>query len=253
MGEGRSNIDKWRASLTPEQRKELHESNMAKARATRLRKQRELEEAHRKAKELLPIQIANNLLAAEDANWNPDQGTINAVREMIEKGLTTDEIKTKIGASDRAWQQISKFIFKSFEPNREDIGLQILQAKKDAVKSAQKKVELIEKEIRLVKRNERLRFRNSKTEWERKLQPQIPNYLLTQLSNAMDAKLEAENEYARLIKSFGFFDSKNNAPSITIKTTVPRPGAEHEVKEITQTKKVESLEDAMKELKGDGS
>lgn len=252
MGEvkKKSNIRAFWEKMTPEEQKQERIRQAEKAKATRAAKRDKLEEAKRKAEEFLPVQMANNLIAAEDSQWVPDQGTINTVVDLMHKGMDPGDIKRKIGASDKAWDKISKVLFNSVEPNIQDVALALYSAKLEAKNSATRMVKILEYEIKLHKRNEKIQNKNSKEVWKKKLKPVIPSWLLAQLSKATQDKLNAENDYAKLLQLIGTHDKKNTAPSITIKTSIPRPGAAPEVESVVEVKKGLSLEEAMKELRG---
>jgi hypothetical protein len=245
----KSNLDGYWAKFTEEEKKELRKKQNEKAKATRDAKKSKIEEAKRKAEEFLPIQMANNILAAEDANWVPDQATLNTIIELMHKGMDPGDIKRKIGASDKAWEKYSKVLFHSIDPNIQDVALALYTAKLEAKNSATRMFLTIEKEIKIHKRNEKIKNKNSSVLWERKLKPTIPNYLLAQLAKATQDKLNAENDYAKLLQLIGTHDKKNSAPTITIKTTIPRPGVDPEVQSVTEVKRGLTLEEAMAELK----
>jgi hypothetical protein len=246
-----TNMEKYWANMTPEQAREKRMELARKRQVTMARKRNLIQQAYKKAEEFLPQAIANNLMAAEDSNWMPDQTTINRVAEMIKDGVSPDEIKVKVGASDKSWEKIAKVLFHSIEPNVQDIGLQLYGAKFQAVKAAAKMVKTIEKEIKAHKSNQKLDNKSSKQEHIRKRRATIPPFLLTQLAKATSDKLAAENEYAKILSIIGTHDKKNSAPTITIKTTIPRPGEAPIVEKVVETRRV-SLEEAMKEF-GSGS
>lgn len=257
MGDGKrvSNIKAYWNQFTPEEALKIRREQAEKGKRTREAKKDKLEEAKKKAEEFLPIQMANNLLAAEEAKWEPDQGTINTVVDLMHKGMDPGDIKRKIGASDKAWDKISKVLFNSVEPNIQDVALALYSAKLEAKNSANRMVKVLEYEIKIHKRNEKIKNKNSKNAWEKKLKPVIPSWLLSQLAKATQDKLNAENDYAKLLQLIGTHDKKNTAPTITIKTSIPRPGEAPVVESVVETKKGLSLEEAMKELRlgSDGS
>jgi hypothetical protein len=242
-----ANIKDFWDKLTPEEKDKLRKDQQIKRVATLRKRKEEKAEIMRKARDFMPLAIANNLISAEDSTWVPDQTTINRVVELIQGGLSPEEIKLKVGASDKSWEKISKVIFNSIEPNVQDIGLQLYGAKLEAVKAAKKMVKTIEKEIKAHKNNQRVKFKSSDIDYVKKQRPTIPNFLLTQLAKATSDKLHAENEYARILQMIGTHDKKNSAPTITIKTTIPRPGEPQVVEKVVTTKRV-SLEEAMAEL-----
>lgn len=244
----KSNVEQFWAKFTDEERAEIRRKQVAKAVATKLAKKNKIEEAKKKAEEFLPVQMANNILAAEDANWVPDQATINTIIEFMHKGMDPGDIKRRIGASDKAWDKYSKILFNSIDPNIQDVALQLYTSKLEAKNAATRMLLTIEKEIKIFKKNEKLKSKNSKIEWMRKIKPVIPNYLLTQLAKANEDKLKAEMDYAKVLQLIGTHDKKNSAPSITIKTTIPRPGDAPEVQSVVETKRGLSLEQAMAEL-----
>lgn len=246
-----SNIKDYWAKFTPEEAKQKREEQRLKRLKTMADKKSLKAETLRKAQEFMPMAMANNLIAAEDSTWVPDQLTIDRVVQLIQGGMAPEDIKLKLGASDKSWAKISKVIFSSIEPNVQDIGLQLYGAKLDAVKAAKRLVETIQKEIRSHKANQRLQNKNSKLEYVRKLKPTIPNFLLSQLAKATEDKLRAEYEYAKVLQMIGTHDKKNSAPTITIKTTIPRPGEKPVVQEVKEVRRV-SLEQAIEEL-SDGS
>ena len=244
-----ANIANYWAQFTPEQAKQKREEQRVKRLKTMADKRNLKAEAYKKAQDFMPMAIANNLLEAENSTWIPDQITVNKVVALIQAGMSPEEIKIKVGASDKSWEKISKVIFNSIEPNVQDIGLQLYGARLDAVKAAKKMVARIEKEIKAHQKNQRLMNRNSKQDHIRKQRPTIPSYLLTHLAKATSDKLHAENEYAKILQMIGTHDKKNSAPTITIKTTIPRPGEQQVVEKVITTKRV-SLEEAMAELNG---
>lgn len=251
MGEEKkkSNVELYWENFTPEQRAEARRKQVDKAVATKAFKKNKIEEAKKKAEEFLPVQMANNLLAAEDLNWIPDQPTINTVIELMHKGMDPGDIKRRIGASDKAWDKISKVLFHSIDPNIQDVALALYTAKLEAKNAATRMLLTIEKEIKVFKKNERLKNKNSSTLWMRKLKPVIPNYLLVQLAKASEDKLNAENDYAKLLQLLGTHDKKNSVPTITIKTSIPRPGAAPEVESVVETRRGMTLDEAMDKLK----
>lgn len=250
MGDRTSNIKAFWDKYSPEEQIQIRKDIAEKAKATRAAKRDKIIEAKKKAEEFLPIQMANNLLAAEDNKWEPDQGTVNMVVELMHKGMDPGEIKRKIGASDKAWDKISKVLFNSVEPNIQDVALALYTAKLEAKNSATRMVKILENEVKIHKRNEKIENKNSKELWKKKLKPVIPSWLLSQLSKATQDKLNAENDYAKLLQLIGTHDKKNTAPSITIKTSIPRPGEAPVVESVTETKRGLSIDEALKELRG---
>ena len=234
---------------TPEELAQIRKDNTEKSKATRKRKRDAIEAAKKKAEELLPVQMANNMIAAEDSQWIPDQATVNAVVDLLTKGMDPLDIKRRIGASDKAWEKIAKVLFNAVDPNVQDVALALFTAKIEAKKAADKMVKLIQKEIRAHKYNQKLVIRHSNEAWMKQTRSTIPNTLLTQLAKATQDKLNAENDYARLLQLIGTHDKKAGSPTITIKTSIARPGDSPVVESVTETKRGLTLDDAIAELK----
>lgn len=244
-------IEVYWNSMSPEERTRRRAEMGQKLKETTELRRIKKAEIKRQAEALMPRVMANTLIEADDPNWTPDQGTTERISQLLKDGGDPGEIKTLLGISDKAWAKIIKVVYHSQQPNTESVASELYAAKKQAKLAADKMVKIIEKEIKNHNKNEKIRIKLLTNPQLRKQKPTIPSYLLTQLSKAVQDKLNAENEYARVVSQIKVFDKQGGAPMITIKTTVPRPGEAPVIEKITATKKV-TIEEAIKEF-GSGS
>lgn len=228
-----NNIGKfWDCS--PEEKKAKLDAIIAKANETRRLKKQAMAEAKIKAQELLPELIAQDILRTETDNYTPRQETIDKLKSLQDSGLSFDQIRKKYFAqvSDSGWHKLTKFVFKSQIEQPEDLGLDLISAKKKHLGMLDRRVKMIKKELKQLK----------KAKKEGKSPLTSANELMKMLAIAEDKFMEMEMDFAKTLHSIGAVGSKVKSASIHIHSSIPRPAAENA---IDVTPKV-SLNDLLK-------
>ena len=228
-----NNIGKfW--DCTPEERRAKIDAITAKANETRRLKKQAMAEAKIKAQELLPELIAQDILRTETDNYTPRQETIDKLKSLQDSGLSFDQIRKKYFAqiSDSGWHKLTKFVFKSQIEQPEDLGLDLIGAKKKHLGMLDRRVKMLKKELK--------QYKKAKKEGKPILGG--ANELMKMLAIAEDKFMEMEMDFAKTLHSIGAVGSKVKSASIHIHSSIPRPAAENA---IDVTEKV-SLNDLLK-------
>lgn len=232
MGNGQeSNIGKFRASMTPEQMAEWQKKIVEKGNATRAKKRETVLAAKEKAKSLLPELIAADLLLAEGENYTPRQSTIDKIKSILKDNpkLTMEDMRKRYfsAMSDRGWEKLTKALFKSHLSHVEDLGLEILQVKKDAIRVLEKRIRMLNKEIKNARKYQKAN----------NLQIRAPSSVLEFLVDCEKELLKIKLDVSKAIHSVGAVGEKNKTSgAIHIHTTIPRPTEQAAVRDITPTK-----------------
>ena len=231
-----NNIGKFINSI-PASEKEAHYARVtAKAKETKARKKQIIIEAKKAAQKLLPELIAQDLLRAEGENYTPRKETIDKLKALQDAGLTFDEMRKRhfSAISDTGWHKLTKFAFKSLIEQPEDLGLDLVSAKKKHLKMLKRRCSMLRKEIKEWKKEQ-------KKSDSKKIG--VPHALLSSLATAEDKFMELEMDFAKTLHSIGAVGSKVKSASINIFTSIPRPKDEES---IDVTPKKITLDDLIK-------
>ncbi len=214
--------------MTEEEKKVWYKEQGEKRKKTYALQAETLRNAREKAKELLPEILAQDMLMSEQDNYQPRQETLDKLRGLINAGLTTDEMRTRYfkGMTDKGWEKITKFLFKSHHVNAETIGLDITSVKLQLIKTLKTRVRTYKAEIREYKKANK----SSKKKF-------VPLSLMDMLARAEDELFRVEMDFAKAMTHLGVVGDKSKSPSIIIHTTVPRPAApSNEPRDVTPPK-----------------
>ncbi len=213
--------------MTPEEKKVWYAEQAEKRKATYAEKRETIRKAREKAKDLLPEILANDMLMSENDNYHPRQETLDKLRSLIDSGLTMEQMRTQYfkGMTDKGWEKMTKFLFKSHHVNAETLGLDIMTVKVQLMKTLKARVRNYKAEIREYKKANK---------GQKKF---VPLTLLNMLAAAEDELFRVEMDYAKAVTHLGVVGDKSKSPSIIIHTTVPRPVApSNEPKDVTPPK-----------------
>lgn len=225
-GAGRPSIKNFLDSMSPEQKKAFYESNRAKAKARAEAKRQEREAVERQAKEMLPALMAEQMsqeIAMHDADTNyvPSREILTKLRTFKDSGLTTDEMRSRFfkDLTDRSWQRLMKFLFKDHVGQVEDLGLDILNAKKKALSTLEARRRTLRKEIKHAKKNGKA----------------PPPAFFKLLADAEDRIMTLEMDVSKTLHSLGAVGEKSGAASLHLHFGTPRPKPEQEEKSVEGT------------------
>lgn len=232
-------ITEYVKSLTPEQKKEFYIQRGKKRRENRLAKQKikekEANSVYAKAELIVATKIAKEI--ADNAGvdmWTPDQDLTDKIISLVNAGVPYDEIRTLIGADARTWEKITKHVGHSQTPNKFSVASEVYFAKKKRKMEADEFLDILKQERKNHLYNQKQAAKKKKD----KARPTTPTALLSLLQSAHDKKYEADLDFGKLHTMMNAHDKKSQAPTITIKTTVPRPD-HNQVVTVTETKQVD--------------
>lgn len=215
-----NNIGKfWDCS--PEDKKKKIDAIVAKAKETKRKKREAIAAARIKAQELLPELMAQDILKAETDNYTPSQGTIDKLKSLQDSGLNFEQIRKKYFSqvSDSGWHKLTKFVFKSQIEQPEDLGLDLISAKKKHLGMLDRRVKMLKKELK--------QLRKAKKEGKSLLTS--TNELMKMLAVAEDKFMEMEMDFAKTLHSIGAVGSKVKSASIHIHSSIPRPASDNSI------------------------
>lgn len=212
-----NNIGKYFAGMTEEEKLQWRKESLRKAQETRDRKKVRMEELKKKAEELLPRILAEDLLMIEQESYTPRQETLTKVRELLDDPtMTFDELKRKhFGTmSEKGWAKLTKFLFSNQVANVEDLGNDILQEKRRAIKTLEKRIRMLRKEVKL---SREINFEKHK----KKIASQG---LLEMMGEAEKELREYKLDIQKTLHEVKFAkEGKSGALSLHVHTSVPRP------------------------------
>jgi len=208
-------------NLTEEQKLEHYKKSAIKRKETYKKKHAAQEELRERARTLLPELVAAEILADEvkDANWIPKQDTIDKLKSLMTKNMTTDQMRAKYfkNIKDDTWHKLMKFAFRSSVTHVEDIGNAVFQARETNHKRLEKSLKEIEQQIRYYKKEKGTKI--------------IPAYLLDSKHKLIMRIAELSNDYATVLHKTGVVGEKGKSPTLHLHMTTPRPGKKEKVVE----------------------
>lgn len=223
-------IGEYFKNMSPEEKKAWYAEQAEKRKKTLAAKAEAMRTAREKAKAMLPELLAQDMLMAEQDNYHPRQETLDKLRGLINSGLTMEQMRSQYfkGMTDKGWEKLTKFLFKSHHVNAETIGLDILSVKQQLMKTLKARVKSYKREIKTYREENKGKKGRSRF---------VPISLMNMLAQAEDELFRVEMDYAKAVQHLGVVGDKSKTPSVVIHTTVPRPApVSQEPKDVTPAK-----------------
>jgi hypothetical protein len=144
--------------LTPEELAEHQRKVAEKRRATWAAKKEQQEQIKQQAMALVPSVLAHDIAQKEleSENFIPTQDMIDKMKLLLKKDITIEELRKRYfrTVSDNTWHKIIKYVFKSQVMQIEDVGADILSAKRNAIELLRKRIKEYKKEIKAYKQTD---------------------------------------------------------------------------------------------------
>lgn len=211
-GTGRgSDIAGILAAMTPEERAAHYAAVTKKGEQTRAAKRAEAAALREKARELVPVLLAEEMILSEHENIRPSPRVLARTRELMDKGMSIEAMRKELfsRASEKAWTQFKKYLFQDHIAQAEDLGLEILNVKKRAIKTLKSRIREAKKMIKEAKEKNR---------------PFLT--LMEMRQSAEDKLLEIELDVSKTLYSVGAVGKKQGASGgVTVNFNIPRPAA----------------------------
>lgn len=208
MGDKQTGIGKWFHNLTAEERA-AHHIKLQEGRKKAQDARRKLKQtAHEKALELLPEILAKEMIAEKE--YQPTQEVVTQLKELISKGYSTEQMRSGPfkNLPEKTWSSLVKHLFKSQVGQIEDLGVLLLQARKDARRRLEKRGRMIRKEMK---------------EWKKK--GRIPPKLFSELGSVENELHKIEIEMTKTMHQVEAVGEKNKGTAINLHFNTPRPKA----------------------------
>lgn len=226
--------------MTPEERKQYYIDVHRKRRATLEAKAHAEEILRAKAEEMKPMLLAEQLLM-QGEDTRPSQRVIEQLKDLMEKGMTLEQMRGKLfsRASEKAWANLTKWLFQDHAPNAESMGLDILRTKQRAIRDIKQYVREVRKLIREEKSAANKSGRKSN--------------LLGLLDRKRAAERDLANiemDVAKVLYQVGAVGAKKRGGSgggVTLNFNIPRPPTGNKVvpndepKDVTPRKSLSEL------------
>jgi hypothetical protein len=214
--------------MTEEEKIQWRKDSLRKAQETRDKKKALEAERRKKAEELIPHLLAEDLLMIENESYTPRESTLNKVRELLtDPKLTFEELKRKYfsNMSQKGWEKLTKFLFAHQVSNIEDLGNQILQSRYRAIEAIKKDIRTVKREIKM---SRELSFEKNKKK--------MANPKLLEMKFDLEKRLmEYQLDVDKTLHTVKFAnEKKSGALSLHIHNQIPRP----QPKDVTPTKVV---------------
>lgn len=179
------------------------------------------------AKKMLPRLIAERELEqSEKGDYLPSPETIRQVRELIDRGMDLNEIRKHVGKmSQKNWDKFVNAIFKNHYNQIEELGIDLISAKKKAITDLEKSLKEVQREIREEKRvHKMLKARDEENGKDPK--PRTVSSSLLQMKHKLqDRKYTVEMELADILNRVGAVGERSSAATINLNFSTPRPKA----------------------------
>lgn len=224
-----TNIEKYNMTLTPDERAALRAKATVKRKEAAERKRRDRAELMKKAEALIPEIVAHDILNAEHRDFQPKQETIDKLKAMLSDGkLSIEETRKKYfaGIKDDAWKKLMKFVFKSHVSQVEDVGLELVEAKRKALRSLEGHLRVLRKEVRKYKLKDK--------------KAPLPLGLLDRIRLIDKELCDLRIDFAKTLHSIGAVGDKSKAASVHLHMSIPRPPSP-EPPEVTEKVVLSSL------------
>lgn len=219
--------------MTPEEVADFRKKSAEKVKAKASAKKEAAAKLKLDAIALMPRLLAEEMLALDNEKYIPSNETLERIRVLLETPkMTMDTLRRTHfrELSEKAWEKLTRYLFKDQISGESDLGLQILEQRKQELKRLEKTLRMLNKEIKLVKK-------------DKKSKGQVP----TAPFGLLQLRIEAERD----LRNYRMDVNKNifktnldtakakSSTSVHIHTSIPRPIAP-EARDVTP-KKVQNL------------
>lgn len=215
-------VKNFYSKMTPKEYAAWRERSKNKANATRARKTKERLEIKEKAKQIMPSLLAAQLLSDDSKkhNWIPEQETIDQIKYLMSKNLTTDQMRKQHfpKVKDDVWQKIMKFVLRSSVSQSEDLGNAVFQAR-EITKGR------LEKQLKDIQKQQKIWCKEKNTKLK-------PAYLLEAEMKTIARIAELDNDYAMTMHRAGIVGDKGKSPTMHVHLGTPRPQKEKIVESV---------------------
>lgn len=198
---------------TPEEIAAKRAAGLAKRLANNKAKRERQLEIERKADELAPRLLAEQILqeSSDKDNWVPSQKTINDFKFFAKENISLEDLRAKHFPlmRDEAWHALLKFVFKSQIANSEDLGAEIIRSKQKGRDDLVKQQREINKQIKYFKEEKKTKV--------------VPAYLMQMKMDITKEIVKQEQDIAKTLHQIGAVGDKSKAPSLTVNFKLPRP------------------------------
>ncbi len=228
---GRSPIEIWNRNNP--NAKEIRKAAREKAWAATREKARIVQDAKKKANELLPTLLAVELLEAEDDGYVPPRQVVEGLKKCVEMGLSFDAMRREHfnKLSQKAWAKITRYVFKDQIYQVEDLGINLIKSRQEQLRMMKKRLNFMRKELRQQKRKAGT----------------VNLQLLKMIKDDEDKYFALEKDFAQTLSNIGAVGEKNKLSNITINMSTPRP-AKKEAKDITPKEEAKVIPEIVEEL-----
>ena len=172
---------------------------------------------------MLPRLVAEKELAKLEAgNYTPSPETIASVRDLMERGYKLDKIRKEMrGLTQKQWDSFTKALFKNHYNQVEELGIDLISAKKEALKDAKASLREVKKEIKQEKtwiRDQKVRDAE-----EGKFIKRTVGVNLLQLKHQLETKkYNVELELADILQRIGAVGDKSSVTAIHFHSNIDR-------------------------------
>lgn len=202
--------------------KKKHFEKVARRRAEYWEKQHAMKE---EAKSMVPRIMAERELAKiEKGNYEASPETIFQIRELMNKGYKLEKIrKDFIKMPQKEWDKLVKALFKNHYNQIEELGIDLISAKTEALKDAKRSLLEVKKEIKKEKRYIKLKSEQEEEKGEIPKNRSISASLLNLKHQLEKRKYDIEMELADILHKVGAVGDKAVGQSIHYHFATPRP------------------------------
>lgn len=203
-------------AMSPEERKAFFERILEKRKATMAARKAKESELRVKAEEMAPIILAQEIIREGNENQRPPQAVIEKLKGLLSEGMTLDEMRKKIfpNSGEKAWNNLTKWLFQDHAPNAEALGLDILSVRRRAMRNTKAYLREIRREIKI-----------TKDEAKKKGKRYEILGLLDRKRQAEKDLANMELDIAKVLHTVGAVGSKakGGGGGVTLNFSIPRP------------------------------